>query len=295
MKDNFIRQKFKKVFNIDSIITIFYMEFSKDFSYEGERHDFWEMVYVDKGEVICTADTKQFVLKGGELTFHKPNEFHNLSANKNVAPNVSIITFDCKSPAMNYFKGKIFKLSLTEKNTLSMLIEEGLSCYSMVDQKNPLLQQLIKLDSAPFGSSQMTKNLLECLLIGLSRHKDSLDKKERYNYMLDGATIPHDVKEIIDFLENNVYAKLSIDKIADLLGKSPSAIKKTFSSFKRNGIIDYFNRLKIKEAKRLIREKNYNFSQVSDMLGFDTPQYFSIVFKKYTKMSPKEYKNSILP
>ncbi len=295
MKDNFIRQKFKKVFNIDSIITIFYMEFSKDFSYEGERHDFWEMVYVDKGEVICTADTKQFVLKGGELTFHKPNEFHNLSANKNVAPNVSIITFDCKSPAMNYFKGKIFKLSLAEKNTLSMLIEEGLSCYSMVDQKNPLLQQLIKLDSAPFGSSQMTKNLLECLLIGLSRHKDSLDKKERYNYMFDGATIPHDVKEIIDFLENNVYAKLSIDKIADLLGKSPSTIKKTFSSFKKHGIMDYFNRLKIKEAKRLIREKNYNFSQVSDMLGFDTPQYFSIVFKKYTKMSPKEYKDSILP
>lgn len=295
MKDNFIRQKFKKVFNIDSIITIFYMEFSKDFSYEGERHDFWEMVYVDKGEVICTADTKQFILKGGELTFHKPNEFHNLSANNSVAPNVSIITFDCKSPAMNYFKGKIFKLSLNEKNTLSMLIEEGLSCYSMVDQKNPLLQQLIKLDSAPFGSSQMTKNLLECLLIGLSRHKDSLDKKERYNYMFDGATIPHDVKEIIDFLENNVYAKLSVDKIADLLGKSPSTIKKTFSSFKKHGIMDYFNRLKIKEAKRLIREKNYNFSQVSDMLGFDTPQYFSIVFKKYTKMSPKEYKNSILP
>lgn len=295
MKDNFIRQKFKKVFNIDSIITIFYMEFSKDFSYEGERHDFWEMVYVDKGEVICTADTKQFILKGGELTFHKPNEFHNLSANNSVAPNVSIITFDCKSPAMNYFKGKIFKLSANEKNTLSMLIEEGLSCYSMVDQKNPLLQQLIKLDSAPFGSSQMTKNLLECLLIGLSRHKDSLDKKERYNYMFDGATIPHDVKEIIDFLENNVYAKLSVDKIADLLGKSPSTIKKTFSSFKKHGIMDYFNRLKIKEAKRLIREKNYNFSQVSDMLGFDTPQYFSIVFKKYTKMSPKEYKNSILP
>lgn len=295
MKDNFIRQKFKKVFNIDSIITIFYMEFSKDFSYEGERHDFWEMVYVDKGEVICTADTKQFILKGGELTFHKPNEFHNLSANNSVAPNVSIITFDCKSPAMNYFKGKIFKLSANEKNTLSMLIEEGLSCYSMVDQKNPLLQQLIKLDSAPFGSSQMTKNLLECLLIGLSRHKDSLDKKERYNYMFDGATIPHDVKEIIDFLENNVYAKLSVDKIADLLGKSPSTIKKTFSSFKKHGIMDYFNRLKIKEAKRLIREKNYNFSQVSDMLGFDTPQYFSIVFKKFTKMSPKEYKNSILP
>ena len=111
MKDNFTRISFEKIFNVDKIITIFYMELSKNFYYDGEKHDFWEMVYIDKGEMICTADEKRFVLKSGEMTFHKPNEFHNLSGNSSTAPNVSIITFECKSRAMKHFEGKIFRLS----------------------------------------------------------------------------------------------------------------------------------------------------------------------------------------
>ena len=111
MGDNFTRQSFEKVINVEKIITIFYMELSKSFAYDGERHDFWEMVYIDKGEMICTADKNRFVLKSGEMTFHKPNEFHNLSGNNTVAPNVSIITMH------NDLRTKEFKHSLQVLHT----------------------------------------------------------------------------------------------------------------------------------------------------------------------------------
>lgn len=44
----------------------------------------------------------------------------------------------------------------------------------------------------------------------------------------------------------------------------------------------------------MIREGKYNFTQIAFMLGFDTPQYFSSCFRQFVKMSPLEYKNSIL-
>ena len=122
--NNFTSQKFEKIFNVESIVTIFYMELNKNFCYDGEKHDFWEMVYIDKGEMTCTADKNRFVLKSGEMTFHKPNEFHNLSGDNTVVPNVSIITFECKSRAMKYFEGKIFKLDPEEKGLLSQLFAE---------------------------------------------------------------------------------------------------------------------------------------------------------------------------
>ncbi|MBQ8658497.1 MAG: helix-turn-helix transcriptional regulator [Clostridia bacterium] len=294
MNDNFIRHGFEKVFNIEKIITIFYMEFSKDFRYGGERHDFWEMVYIDKGEMICTADKRQFVLKGGELTFHKPNEFHNLSGNAHAAPNVSILTFECKSKAMKYFEGKIIRLSAEEKALLSMLFEEGISAFRLVDEKNPLLQQLEKIEDAPFGSSQMTKNLLEIFLIKLHRNKDVLPKKSRYNYKVNGVEIPHDVKEILDVLESNLYNKLTVSDIAKQVGKSVSTVKNLFALYKPNGIMRYYNYLKIEEAKKLIREGKYNFTQISELLEFDTPQYFSGCFRRFARMSPLEYKNSII-
>ena len=108
MSDNFTKIKFDTVFNVKSIVTLFYMELNKNFKYDGESHNFWEMVYIDKGEMICTAGKNRFTLKNGEIAFHKPNEFHNLEGNNVDSPNVSIITFDCNNAAMSYFDGKIF-------------------------------------------------------------------------------------------------------------------------------------------------------------------------------------------
>ncbi len=294
MDADFIKLGFDKIFNVEKIITIFYMELSKDFHYEGESHDFWEMVYIDKGEMVCTADKTSFTLKNGELTFHKPNEFHNLSGNKSSAPNVSIITFECKSRAMKLFEGKIFHLDAEERALMSMLFDEGLSCYQLYDETNPLLQKLKTLPDAPFGSSQMTKNLLEIFLIKLSRHTEILTKQSRTNIRLEGRSVPYPVKEITDFLQSKIYDKICLGDVAAAVGKSPSAIKKLFSQHMNEGIISYYNRLKIREAKRLIREGSYNFAQIAYMLHFDTSQYFTKCFKDATKMTPSEYKRSII-
>ena len=294
MKDNFTRIGFEKVFNVEAIITLFYMEFSKNFAYEGERHDFWEMVYIDKGEMICTADKNRFVLKSGEMTFHKPNEFHNLSGNNSVSPNVSIITFECRSRAMKAFEGKIFKLDAEEKGLLSLLFSEGLAAYRLENERDPLLQNMVKLKTAPLGGGQAVKDLLEYFLIRLARRNDALTKKMRRSYLIDGVDIPRSVKEMLDILNANVCGRLTISEIAEKLGRSESAVKQSFSEHFGQGIIHYYNSLKITEAKRIIREGRYNFSQISDMLSFDNPQYFAKCFKKFTGMTPSEYRGSIL-
>ena len=294
MADNFTRIALEKVINIDRIITLFYLEFPKDFSYDGERHDFWEMVYIDKGEMLCCADQSRFLLKSGEMTFHKPGEFHSLTGNQSSAPNASIITFECNSRAMKFFEGKIFRLTGEERALLSNLFEEGLSCYELINPSNPLSQNLKKRADAPFGSSQMTKNLLEAFLIKLCRHTDVTTKQMRRSFLIDGVDAPYQVKELLDVLQENLCRKLTIRDIAQQVGKSESAVKQLFATYRRDGIIRYFNTLKIKEAKRLLREGSYTISQISDHLGFDTPQYFSKCFRSFVHMSPSEYKRSII-
>ena len=294
MEDKFTGFGFERIFNIDKIITLFYMELPKNFYYDGESHDFWEMVYIDKGEMLCTADKNRFILKSGEMTFHKPNEFHNLSGNNAVAPNVSILSFECKSRAMKHFEGKIFRLSAEEKTLLSNLFSEGLSCYRLEDESNPLLQRMEKIDPSPFGSSQMTKNLLEIFLIKLCRNTDVVTKTMRQSYVIDGVDVPYHVKEILDFLRENIYGRITVADVARHVGKSESTVKQQFSLYRKSGIIKYYNALKIKEARRLIREGKYNMTQISDLLHFDNPQYFSKCFKACTNMSPREYKASIV-
>lgn len=292
MKTDFLKHSFETVISVEKLVTAFYMELSKDFYYPGESHDFWELVYIDRGEMVCTAKDNQFVLKSGELTFHKPNEFHNLSGTGNSVPNVCIITFECKSVAMKYFEGKIFHPDSDEKSLISFILKEALSCYDMFDKKDPLVQKLVKRDDAPFGSSQLTKNYLEALLIKLQRNEKSESKVSRN--IINGMAVPSEVDEIIRYLNNNLYSRITLMDISRFLGKSESTVKKQFSAYMKTGVIDYFNDLKIHEAKRLICENKYNFAEISDMLSFDTPQYFSKCFKKRTGFSPREYKKSVV-
>lgn len=291
---DFIKHSLPTAFHVNKIVTLFYMELSKDFLYEGESHDFWEMVYIDKGEMLCTAEKNQFILKSGEVTFHKPNEFHNLSGNGSTAPNVGIITFECHNDAMVHFEGKILRLNAEEKRLLSMLFSEGLSCFQLEDPSNPLLQNLKVLPDAPFGSFQMVKNVLEIFLISLHRHRDKLSKESRRRVHIDGVAVPLEVKEILDVLEAHIYGKLSIADIAKAVGKSQSTVKNLFNRFQSGGIIQYYNTLKIREAKRLIRENRYTMSQIAELLSYDSAQYFSKCFRIATHMTPTEYKSSIM-
>ena len=135
---------------------------------------------------------------------HDAAIFLKTHAAGDTAPNVSIITFECKSRAMRYFEGKIFPLGGEEKALISMLFREGISTYTLVDPKNPLLQQMQRLEDAPFGSSQMTKKLLEIFLIRLHRKEGAFAKKSRYHYKVNGIDIPFPVKELLDLLQKNV-------------------------------------------------------------------------------------------
>ena len=294
MKDNFIRHDLPPTIWVENIITIFYMELSKDFRYDGERHNFWEMVYIDKGEMFCTADNNRFTLKSGEVTFHKPNEYHNLSGNRSDPPNVSILTFECHSEAMKHFEGRIIRLNSEERALMSLLFEEGMACFQLADPQNPLLQRLESLPDEPFGGRQMIKNLLEILLVRLYRHKETTTKQNRLNVHINGMDVPIEVKEILDLLDERLHEKLTVAEIAKAMGKSETTVKTLFALYRSGGIIRYFNSLKIKEAKRMIREGSKNFTQIAEELGFDTAQYFSRCFKNFTRMTPGEYRQSIL-
>ena len=85
---------------VDKLVTVLNFEFDKNFKTNGEAHNFWEIVYVERSEVVCIGEEGATVLKEGEMLFHKPNEFHALSADGKNAPTVFIIAFECKSEAM---------------------------------------------------------------------------------------------------------------------------------------------------------------------------------------------------
>ena len=110
--------RLKETICIKELYTVHYFEYSKNYSYGGESHDFWEFVYVDKGEIIITADDKDYRLTSGQVFFHKPNQWHALRSNGEIAPNLVVVSFSCTSSAMSFFDDKLFFFQCQISNTL---------------------------------------------------------------------------------------------------------------------------------------------------------------------------------
>src|SRR5699024_6484714 len=93
-------------------------------------------------------------------------------------------------------------------------------------------------------------------------------------------------QSILVYLENNIHSQLSITQICEdnLIGRSQ--LQKLFRKNSQHGVIDYFSRMKINTAKQMIREKQLNFTQISDSLGYTSIHYFSRQFKKIVGMTP---------
>ena len=75
MKVNYVKTDIKSIINVSKIVTIHYYEFDKNFVFNGESHNFWEMVYVDKGKVLVSCNGNDVTLSQGDIIFHKPNLF----------------------------------------------------------------------------------------------------------------------------------------------------------------------------------------------------------------------------
>ena len=285
MGSNYVRTRPESIFDVRSIVTIHYHEFGPEYRFTGEQHDFWEMVYIDKGRVEIQRDADILILKQGEILFHEPNEFHTIRS-LDSAPNVVVISFNCPSAAMGHFVKFRTLLNDTLKTYLSSIMKEAEKTYG-VRGTNPELRRLKRQKNAPVGGEQLIKTYLEQFLIFLLR---SVEKETASTFpQRDGREDPL-VSMMKAYIEEHLEENVRIQDLCREFDYSRSYLCRRFMQKTGQSLMEYSTRRKIKEAKRLIRETGMNFAQVSAQLAFENPQYFSRVFKRVTGMTPSEFK-----
>lgn len=289
MKATYVKTQLQNVITISKIVTVHYYEFDKNFAFGGESHDFWEMVYIDKGQVLVRRDDEDIQLSQGEIIFHAPNEFHSIKA-LGSAPNFFVISFVCDSPLMVYLEKHHTVLNKTLYGFISSIIREAENTY-VIPKNDPTLKKLVKRKNPPIGGEQLIKTYLEQFIIffirNIVKQGDTSvfpSKESMENHLVSSAKRMIAEKSDSPFCVNDLCAAL---------GYSKSYLSKLFHEQTGETIANYAVKQKIKRAKQLIVEGNYNFTQISEKLSFDNPQYFSRVFKRVTGMTPTEFKSSL--
>ncbi|ACS99841.1 AraC family transcriptional regulator [Paenibacillus sp. JDR-2] len=285
---NLERTHLNLLFDIRSIITMFYFEFDGNYRFPGEQHDFWELVYVDKGEIEVGAGSRRYMLKQGGLIFHKPNEFHSLTAIPGKAPNVIVMTFDCHSKEMDRLSDKVFLLDHEQLSVMARILSEGANAFAL-----PFHYPLVRKPNPSLGSEQLVKIHLESLLILLLRGDTSRDYGRAPMLLTKEKEEARLVSAIVSLMEERLSSQLSLLEISRTLHIANTKLKEQFKRHTGKTVMEYYAHMKLEKAKLLIREDGHNFTEIALQLGFSSVHYFSKAFKRSTGMSPSEYAKSV--
>ena len=262
--------------NVESFFLVIDTVRPKGYSFSGEMHDFWELVYVKEGHAIATGDERIYELYPSQLLFHKPLEFHQIKTDDNISAHVIIISFKA-------FGGLMKKL---ENKCLTLTPEEA-ALYEKVSA-----QMKVSIDLFLSGNRNTEKYksastkaavALEDMLMRFIEKDDASTTNNSPTQQL--------YSRIISVMSQHCEENLSVDDIAKKCTISTSNMKRIFKMYSDKGVAKSFLSLKIRRACELI-SSGFTTAEIADRLRFSSTAYFHTVFKREMGISPASYRKS---
>jgi two-component system, response regulator YesN len=184
--------------------------------------------------------------------------------------------------------------ALAEQNLLPEIVKNycialRLMVQSKIINSSGVMEKIIGDEYNEFVKEALTVKELETYIVNVMV---ALAKA------IDETIDPMDVKEqrmIIEKAKAYIAACIS-EKITLKMISEYVYLSETYFSFlfkKVTGItyIDYIQKLRMQEAKKLLVNTNYKVYKIAEMIGYSDYKYFSVQFKKYVALTPKEYRN----
>ncbi|MEC0093717.1 AraC family transcriptional regulator [Paenibacillus macquariensis] len=98
-----------------------------------------------------------------------------------------------------------------------------------------------------------------------------------------------------EYIFNHLYQEITFDKLAELTGLNSSYLMNIFKEQIGMTMMNYIQKQRVEEAKKLLLMTNDTISSIGLRLTFYDQPHFIKVFKKHTSMTPKKYRSTIKP
>lgn len=126
-------------------------------------------------------------------------------------------------------------------------------------------------------------------IINLQYHM-VLDYTDRVERVRHGKTPTKLVRDVTSYVRKNISQKTSVDELAKALFISRTHLATRFKEESGMTLTDFILSEKTEEAKRLLRYTDKSLLAIGEYLGFSSQSHFTKAFRKYTTMTPGEYR-----
>ncbi len=98
------------------------------------------------------------------------------------------------------------------------------------------------------------------------------------------------ISKVVKYIQANATKKLSVSGLAEFFSLNPDYLSRRFHEVTDMSLVDFIQQQKLEIAKYFLVFSEMKISDVSELLDFCNPGYFSQVFKKHVGLTPLEYR-----
>ncbi|MEL7646634.1 MAG: AraC family transcriptional regulator [Sedimentibacter sp.] len=162
------------------------------------------------------------------------------------------------------------------------LILEKLSNLKIdIDDMWLLQRKQLEADLSPLKENDEREKIMISFHEGTTQAISNYVSKEQFRHI-------ENAKKYIDLHYSD--SSLSLNTVSDVCGISSSYLSRIFVTYLPSGFVEYLNKYRIEQAKKLMLATNYTVAEIGFMTGFNSPQNFIRVFKKYQGETPGQFR-----
>lgn len=257
------------------------------------RHDYFEVFYLASGALTCRIQDRSFRMSSGDLAVISSTHFHTmrLTANHNGVT-------EARAGALYFLPELIRSSDLTgeEIEYLKPFLWQGDSFPHIIRNRTGIPQRIYELmtmigaelPATSMRSRVSVKTYLKMILIVLGNYYAGRDGVTENFQRKTQALVQ--LRPLFEYLEKHYQEQLSVDDAARLVGMSKSHFMRFFKQATGQSFVSYINHFRIAKAQLLLATTDMPATEISQAVGFCDQSYFGLIFRKFSLMTPLQYR-----
>lgn len=265
---------------ISEILGYYYSIRNSGYHFKGEKHNYFELTYVDRGRLFTEVEGQHYELTEKELIIYGPGQFHSQSIPEGcscsyvtIIFDMETIVYDVESTHYELLLNKVFEYDKKIYTLLKTFVSES---TSQIPYMNSLMLCLLQ---------ETIIRLLQSEFIGKKLERPVTGARQHYQDEL--------LEKILAYIDETIYEPLTIAEICQKFSMSRSSLQILFKENLDMPPKKYINELKLEKSRQMICENKYTISEIALMLGFNSIHYFSRAFTQKYHMAPSEYSKTL--
>ena len=285
---NYEKYRLSRIVTVQEIESADYVKGLHPSTHDHFHEEAWELCVCLQGEITVIRDYRQFKLATGQILFIQPGLNHDVSVYKKDS-SAFVVSFTCtNSEHLRPLQDAVITAEEAQLDMFQKMIVELDSTFQRSAGALHLYQFIPSAES-PLGAEQMICCYLEQVIITLLREATKNQGQIVRSGHFKEAIQTYLVAQVTSYIEEHLGERLTVEAIAAHFHYSRARLSTIYKFHTGFGINEMITYKRIKQAKILLSEQKKSVAQISEELGFSSPQYFSHKFTEAVGVPPSKF------